>query len=222
MSSPEELHVTFENKSDYPITVFANCSVEYSGRAEGYLPRDERIIIWKPDGNLQVHGVTNHKPRNWQPTGAELETYVEDGEFVIEAYHSRNDEDLKIYCHRIDSYEVYEVNADTKVSLDGTEEDMHHAILADPDVIGLNVESLEHEVVIDGAGRVDIYGEQDGTPVLLEVKRTRASLNHADQLVRYTNAVDGAKGILVSPSIRPAALELLERNDLEWRELQPL
>lgn len=47
-------------------TVFAECSVEYSGRLDAYLERSARLIMLKADGSVLIHSDGgSYKPLNW-------------------------------------------------------------------------------------------------------------------------------------------------------------
>ena len=47
-------------------TVFAECSVEYSGRLDAFLERSARLIMLKADGSVLIHSDGgSYKPLNW-------------------------------------------------------------------------------------------------------------------------------------------------------------
>ena len=70
------------------IIIGANCTVEYDGRAEAYLPKGDRVIIIKPDKNLLVHQPTGTAPVNYMKTGTEHNIYYENKELYLKSKHS--------------------------------------------------------------------------------------------------------------------------------------
>ena len=69
--------------------VFAECSVDYSGRLDAYLPRAPRLIMIKADGSVLVHSDGgSYKPLNWMSapcTFTESEVLAEEAEAGVTA-----------------------------------------------------------------------------------------------------------------------------------------
>lgn len=212
--------------SDSVIIVCCKCDVEYDGRAGGYLPTGNRTILIKPDGNFLVNGSTKHKPRNWQPTGAETLVRADEDTLVLRSVRtSPKEEEIIVYCDDVYELIVYEAGEDPDVTLTGTEDDMHERIMDNPEVIEEGFTALEHEKTVE-YGSIDVFGEDaDGTPVIIEVKRRRGQLKDVDQLKRYTDLSDDeeetARGVLVAPSASESVIEALDEKGLEYLEMQP-
>jgi RecB family endonuclease NucS len=73
-------------------------------------------------------------------------------------------------------------------------------------------------------GFIDFFARDvEGVPVVVEVKRIQATLNHFDQLQRYVSLYeetnDEARGMLVAPSASERVQRALRDNDLEFVEL---
>ena len=202
------------------ITVFAECEVEYDGRATGYLGPGERVILLKPDGTLLVHRPAGNDPVNWQPPGSTVTADVADGDPVITARRSAPDELVRVFLR--DTYQLTTFAADdtAPLELDGTETDMHEYILDHPAAVDDGLRAIEHERDTP-YGTIDVYGTDDaGRPVVIEVKRRQASLTHVDQLNRYMEQFresnPDARGILVAPAASSRVRRSLRENDLEF------
>lgn len=209
--------------------LFAFCIVEYNGRGESFLDEGERMIVWKPDGNFQVHSDEKFKPVNYQPTGADTTVEYDDESDVLRFTSDRTspDETLIVNCHRIYSLVQYDAEDTAELDLSGTEEDMHMALMDTPTLIEDGFEPVAHEHNI-GLGAVDVFGyDREDNPVIIEVKRRKAQIKHIDQLSRYVDWYadeenKDVRGILVAPDMSSNAQETLERRGLEFVELDPL
>jgi len=216
--------------SDYVIILLCNCEVEYDGRAGGFLPQGNRTVMIKPDGNFLVIGATKHKPRNWQPTGSEINVQIEDQTLILDSYseNGSNNENLRVYCTNIHQVTIYDSGIDADVSLRGTEEDMHNRLLSNPQLIEEGLSSLEHEKSIDSGRSIDIFArDAHKRPTVIEVKRRRAQRKDVDQLNEYTEVIKEKKnttdvrGILVAPSASQSVHQSLENRGLEFIAMNP-
>jgi hypothetical protein len=206
------------------VLVMCACDVEYTGRAGGYLPRGNRTILIKPDGNFLVIGSTKHKARNWQPTGAETTVDVADDVLILKSERTGAEcERLVAYCDSVYQVIVYDAGEDPDVSLTGTEFDMHQRIIDEPSLIEPGFIVHDHEFPIDSGRNIDIFGEDtSGTSVVVEVKRRHAQRKDVDQLHEYTRVFDEAvRGILVAPSTSENVLNALSDRGLEFVSLEP-
>lgn len=202
------------------VVIYADCEVEYDGRAAGYLGPGERVILCKPDGTLLVHRPRGHDPVNWQPPGSTFVVTVDDDACRLTARRSQPDEHVTL--HLIEIYTVTRFSADDTAPLEltGTEADMHEYILEHPDVIEDGLRVLEHERDTPH-GTIDVFAtDETGTPVIIEVKRRRATLSHVDQLRRYMEKYresnPEARGILVAPKASEKVERTLARHALEY------
>jgi RecB family endonuclease NucS len=207
-------------RSGATIVVFAECEVDYDGRAAGYVGPGDRVIIGKPDGTLLVHRPSGNDPVNWQPPGSTITTTVDDEGCTITARRSSPDE--RVQVHLRDTYQVTRFAADDTAPLEltGTETDMHEYILDHPEEIDTGLRAIEHERDTP-YGTIDVFGtDAEGRPVIIEVKRRQATLTHVDQLKRYMEQYresnPDARGILVAPAASDRVKRTLQEADLEF------
>ncbi|NHN60004.1 MULTISPECIES: endonuclease NucS [Halorussus] len=106
----------------------------------------------------------------------------------------------------------------------GTEAEMHEYIEANPDVLEEGLRIVEHERE-SKYGFIDFFArDAEGTPVVVEVKRIQATLNHFDQLQRYVSLYeetnDEVRGMLVAPAASERVQRALRDNGLEFVGLE--
>lgn len=205
------------------VIICGTCEVEYDGRASGYLGLGERVVMCKPDGTMLVHRPRNHDPVNWQPPGSVIRATASDAELTITARRSDPDEHVSVILHDIASLVEYNADDTAPLELSGTEADMHEYVLDNPGEIEPELRVIEHERDTP-YGSIDIFAhDDDGTPVIIEVKRRRASLTHVDQLQRYVSLYSDSnpntRGILVAPAASDRVRRTLRDNGLEFVQL---
>lgn len=211
------------NRGSEVLVVFANCDVEYEGRASGYVGLGDRITICKPDGTLLVHRPTGTDPVNWQPPGSSF--LIEDSENgpAIVARRSNPEEVVRVYLDLVYQVARFEAEDSAPLHLSGTEMEMHEYILENPEEIEPGLRIAEHEKETT-YGTIDLFGYGEaGHPVLMEVKRRRATLNHVDQLRRYLedyrDTNPNARGILIAPTASEKVKRALKNHRLEFVQL---
>jgi len=205
------------------LTLAANCEVTYEGRTSGYLGRGDRLLVAKPDGTFLVHQPTGHKPVNWMPGGGTVSARLSDGDVVLVARRSNPNERVEVHVHRTDGLTRYDATDGATYEESGTEAEMHAYIEANPEVLGDDVRIVEHERE-SKYGFIDFYAvDSAGVPVVVEVKRVQATLNHFDQLQRYVSlyeeTTEEVRGMLVAPAASERVLRALRDNGLEFVEL---
>lgn len=206
------------------LTVQANCEVEYDGRTSGYLAPGDRLLVAKPDGTFLVHQPTGHKPVNWMPGGGTVEARVSDGQPVLLARRANPSERVEARIHEAYGITRFDAADGATYEESGTEAEMHAYIEENPEVLGDDIRIVEHERE-SKYGYIDFYAvDDDGTPVVIEVKRIQATLNHFDQLKRYVNLYegtnDGVRGMLVAPSASDRVKRALRDDGLEFVSLE--
>jgi RecB family endonuclease NucS len=210
------------------VTVFGRCTVEYDGRAASSLGPGDRLLILKPDGTALVHTDEQRTPVNWQPPGSEHHVAVRDGRLRVRSERDSPDETLDVRFERVEQVTALPVTGGRTVDVYGSEEDLRQRILDEPDLVepGFEPEATERETA---AGPVDVFGHDDeGRPVIVELKRRRVGPDAAGQLGRYVEALerevpDGVevRGILVAPSVTDRARELLAEKGLSHVPIEP-
>ncbi|WP_188879636.1 endonuclease NucS [Halarchaeum grantii] len=194
------------------VTAEVACEVEYDGRTSGYLGPGDRLVVAKPDGTLLVHQPTKHKPVNWMPTGGTIVTSVAEtaDEPVIVARRSNPRERVEVRVRETYGLTRFDAADAAEYEESGTEAEMHEYIEAHPEELEDGLRIVEHERETK-YGFIDFYAvDAEGTPVVVEVKRVQATLNHFDQLKRYVSLYEDTgdvRGLLVAPS----ASERVER-----------
>ena len=210
------------------LTLVGECEVEYDGRAASYLPLGERLVILKPDGTLLVHRDEQRTPVNWQPPGCTHDARLDTDRLVVETTRSTPNETVTITFDTLAQVSLLDLDDDSDLTLEGSEEDLRQRILADPDILEPEFQPLMTERETP-AGAVDIYGKDaDGTPTIVELKRKRVGPDAVGQLNRYVDALErdlsagrAVRGILVAPSVTQRAEQLLATKDLEFVSLTP-
>lgn len=205
------------------LTIYARCSVKYTGHREGQIGKGDRIIICKPDGAVAVHRPTGARAIARQAIGSTFETIELDD--CLRLFASKGgtetirvdifDASLAVRCDAVD---------EATLEQNQTEEQMHSFILSNPGAIEDGFRILEHERSTP-YGRIDFYGaDKDGNNVVIEVKQPIAKLPHVDQLQRYLShyqSTDSAsvRGVLVAPAFKNKVKRTLRDTDLEWVRL---
>jgi RecB family endonuclease NucS len=201
------------------VTVQAHCEVEYEGRTAGYLGPGDRVVMAKPDGTFLVHRPTNHKPVNWMPEGSTT-ARVSDGDAVLLARRTNPTERVEVRLLEAHGLTRYDADDGATYRESGTEAEMHEYIETNPDELEAGLRIVEHERETK-YGFVDFYAvDREGVPVVVEVKRIQATLNHVDQLGRYVGLYDetndDVRGMLVAPSASDRVERALADSGLEF------
>jgi hypothetical protein len=197
------------------VIAFVHCQITYSGRAEAFLGRGDRIIMIKADATVIVHQPEGSVPINYMRPGSAIDLERIDEHLMM---HVRNDKEhsfLDIEIFRAYDAASRRLDDGQKQDLAGNERDMSDWIRDNPACIGADFKPISREEQTD-VGFIDVFGH-DGTGrlVVVECKRITASLMAVDQLRRYVERVKMIKGsqavtgVLAAPSITPNALEML-------------
>ncbi|MBN1275675.1 DUF91 domain-containing protein [Candidatus Woesearchaeota archaeon] len=203
---------------------FCNCEIRYSGRAEAYLPRGDRLIIIKEDQSLLVHQPVNGNPVNYLKPGAELRLEAEDG-LVLRARSGKDFLDVRLF--RVYDAMAGKLEDGQKQVLQGNERDMSDMIKDNPELISPDFIPLSREEHTK-FGFIDVFGHDGaGNLVVVECKRYTASLACVTQLRRYVEKIEelkgvrGVKGVMASPAISANALAMLEQWGFRHVAVQP-
>ncbi len=219
------------------VTVQAECEVTYEGRTSGYLGPGDRVLVAKPDGTFLVHQPTGHEPVNWMPGGGRVSARESEGDVVLLARRTNPTERVEARLLAVHGLTRFDARDGATYEESGTEAEMHAFIEANPDALEEGLRIVEHERETK-YGFVDFFAvDADGVPVVVEVKRIQATLNHFDQLQRYVSlyeegeapeeprrggfAADNeeVRGLLVAPSASDRVKRALRDNDLEFVQL---
>ena len=109
--------------------VFAECSVDYSGRLDAHLDRAARLLMVKADGSVLVHADGgSYKPLNWMSAPCSLKvrtpTDVEAEEGVAEVWevsHRKADGRLVVRIYDVLGDHSMDLGAEPGLVKDGVE-----------------------------------------------------------------------------------------------------
>ena len=195
----------------------ARCSIGYSGRLTTRLASGDRIVIFKDDGSVCVHGPKGFKPINYMSGPTVLEEVA--GLNTIR--RPATGETLMIEIEDVIADSTHALEDNASLEREGRELELHALLERSPDLIEEGIEVLEREHITD-VGPVDfICKDTEGRIVLVEVKRVKAVAAAVEQVVRYREHVEkdatfaGARAIVLAPEFAPQARNLAERRNVE-------
>lgn len=195
----------------------ARCSIGYSGRLTTRLASGDRIVIFKDDGSVCVHGPKGFKPINYM-SGP---TVLEETAGLITIRRPATGETLLIEVEEILADSTHALEDNASLEREGRELELHALLERTPDLIEVGIEVLEREHITD-VGPVDfVCKDTEGRIVLVEVKRVKAVAAAIEQVVRYREHVEkdatfaGARAIVLAPEFAPQARNLAERRNVE-------
>lgn len=212
-------------REDRTVVVVGSCVVNYQGRAGSVLPEGERIVIIKPDGTLLVHQKEKREPVNWNPPGCKAETDLGEDGLQLTSVRKKPEETLLVLFKELKLAASFELEDEEELQLVGTEEDLVKSVIKDPSLIEEGFKPEEREKST-GSGVVDLYGiDSEGRGVALEFKRGKATLSAVGQLGRYVKELEkrlerDMRGIVVAPKITSGALNLLDKEGLEYVRIE--
>ena len=194
----------------------ARCSIGYSGRLTTRLASGDRIIIFKDDGSVCVHGPKGFKPINYM-SGPTAMT-EEDG--LITVRRPETGEVLMIEVEQVIADDAHGLEDNAVLEREGRELELHALLERAPDLIEEGLEILERERATD-VGPVDFLAKDtEGRIVLVEVKRVKAVVAAVEQVrtraaIQKDAAYAGARAIVLAPEFAPQARKLAERRNVE-------
>jgi RecB family endonuclease NucS len=195
----------------------ARCSIGYSGRLTTRLASGDRIIIFKDDGSVCVHGPKGFKPINYMSGPTAITE--EDG--LITVRRPETGEVLMIEVEQVIADNTHGLEDNAVLEREGRELELHALLERAPDLIEEGLEILERERATD-VGPVDFLAKDTkGRIVLVEVKRVKAVVAAVEQVVRYREHIEkdaayaGARAIVLAPEFAPQARKLAERRNVE-------
>ena len=203
-----------------------DCMVDYRGRARSFLDWGERIIIIKQDGNVIVHQPIMREPINWQPAGSKTNFNVEKNHLIVRCSHTKPPEKMKITFRKIQFITTTSLHDKAEQIISGMETDVVKNIISNPKMVeeGLRICKREKQVK---SGMIDLFGyDYDHIPVVIEVKRSLATISAVHQLRMYVNDVKkdvkeaNVRGILCAPRVPDMVKNLLNDYNLEWKEVE--
>ncbi len=221
----EKFHKSKPDKT--MLLLVGDCMVDYRGRARSLLDWGERMVMIKEDGTVLVHQPVMREPVNWQPTGSKTEFKInKDKQLILRSRHTKPPEKMKIVFRDLKTVMATSLRDSAELVIAGMETDVVNQIIIDPSIVeeGLRISKREKHVK---SGLIDLYGfDKDHVPVVIEVKRSVASISAVQQLRMYVNDVKkdvkkaDVRGILCAPRVPDMVKKLLLDYGLEWQEVE--
>lgn len=198
------------------VVIACNCSVNYSGRAESFLPEGDRIIIIKSDNTIIVHQPTGNAPVNYMKPEGSIKAYLEDGKLIITSQNLALKDFMTVVINQVHFFNSHKLEDGASIVVTGTEKDMADMLYKNPNLVedGFRPVSQEEQTKY---GFIDVFGyDKNGVLTVIECKRYTADLKAVDQLRRYvekikqSKGINNVRGILASPKISPNAHRMLQ------------
>ncbi|MAG21690.1 MAG: hypothetical protein CL943_00090 [Candidatus Diapherotrites archaeon] len=204
-------------------TIFGVCEVDYIGRATSRLPLGKRLVLIKGDNSISIHQNRLVRPTNYM-MNTRIGVEVNGDSAILVAKRLKPKESLTVKFDRIDDVQSYEMEISNDLRLSGSEKDLNDMLMQDLSMIEPGLKPLNQQEQFR-KGVADIIAEDaQGNLVVIELKRRQADYASVTQLQRYMQQVEKikgktARGILLAPSIRKNAKELLENMGLEYARI---
>jgi RecB family endonuclease NucS len=229
-SPADALHFIKEHHTSKPektmLLLLGDCIVDYHGRAKSLLDWGERLIMIKQDGTVLVHQPVMREPVNWQPTGSITEFKTKDEYLILKCRHTQPSEKMKITFRQLKMVTATCLVDRASLIIAGMEIDVVNQIISDPTIIEKGLRIVKREKPVK-TGSIDLYGyDENHTPVVIEVKRSLATISSVHQLRMYVKDIKkgrkepNVRGILCAPRVPDMVKTLLEEHGLEWREVE--
>jgi RecB family endonuclease NucS len=209
------------------IVLGADCTVDYSGRAESHLPQGERIIIIKSDKTLLIHQPHGSNPINYMKENSSYSLGMEDNVLCLKSQNLALKEYINIFINKVHFVQTAPLNDGKKLQIKGTEKDMSDMIYNNPKLVEAGLKPVNQEEQTK-YGFIDVLcHDKKGNLVIIECKRYIGDLKAVDQLRRYVEKVKKSKGIekvrgiLACPRMSPNALQMLKDFGFEFAAVKP-
>ncbi len=200
--------------------VVADCTVQYEGRLNAYLPPATRLVMVKADGCVAVHADGGaYKPLNWMNAPNDL---IEEGDrwVVINPKGER----LTITFQEVHFETEMDMGEDPGLQKDGVEADLQQLLAETPEELEAGLELIRREYPTP-IGPVDLLCRgADGSTVAVEIKR-RGEIDGVEQLTRYLEFLSRdarlgeVRGIFAAQVVKPQARTLADDRGIVWVEV---
>jgi RecB family endonuclease NucS len=209
-------------KNKHLCIVIGECSVEYRGRASSTLPIGKRLVLIKADLSVSIHENRLIRPTNYM-VDAIISCEEKEGgkELILLAKKLNPKETITTTFTQIIDIHQYDLPMSNDLRLTGSERELNTALMDDLSFLEPGLKPINQQQYFQ-TGICDIIAEDSkGRLVVIELKRRQADYNSVTQLKRYAEQVNKMKGIetrgiLLAPSIRKTALNLLKSYGLEY------
>jgi len=216
-------------KNRHMCIVIGECEVNYIGRASSTLSKGQRLVIIKADSSVSIHENRLIRPTNYMMDATisceSSETKTTEGKkektLTLVAKKLKPKEQITVTFYSILDAHSYDLPESNDLRLSGSEKELNDALMDDLSFLESGLKPINQQQVFR-KGICDIVAEDaKGNLVVIELKRRQADYAAVTQLKRYSEEVKKMKGvstrgILLAPSIRKSALELLKQYGLEY------
>ncbi|HLF54368.1 MAG TPA: endonuclease NucS [Candidatus Nanoarchaeia archaeon] len=209
------------------IVFSCNCTIRYSGRAESYLDKGDRLVMIKSDNALLVHQPSGNAPINYMKPNTSHSLKLENGKLVLRSQNLILKEKMEINIDKIHFFNSHKLEDGQAITIAGTEDDMSNMIYNNPELIeeGFKPVSQEEQTKY---GFIDVLGvDKNGVLTVIECKRYNAELSAVTQLRRYvekimvSKGITKVRGILAAPKITENAEKMLKDWGFDFKSIKP-
>lgn len=203
-----------------PFSLYADCYVEYVGRAYSTLEKGRYLLLHKSDGSFLVHGSLFCKANNYQGAGSIIT--LENNKLICK---NKKESIIATVDHIISYAELHDWSS-AKPNISRTEKDLVNKLHDNWNTYFPDECVAIHKEYKTSLGDVDILGLTiSGRRIVVEVKRRKVVIKDCTQLRRYVEFFSDAgitdiTGWLASPDISKSALKYLEKHGLYWTAVQ--
>ncbi|NQU78519.1 endonuclease NucS [Candidatus Woesearchaeota archaeon] len=209
------------------VVIGCECEVEYSGRAEAFLAKGERLIIIKADNALLVHQPEGNNPINYMKPDTKHSIKVNEGFMILKSQNLTLKEYLDIKMSKVHFVQSHQLKDGQKIQVVGTEKDMSEMIYNNPSIVSDDFKPISMEEQTK-YGFIDVFGhDAEGNLVIVECKRYCADLSAVTQLRRYVEKMKKVKGtenvlgVIASPKITSNAQQMAEDWGFNFVSVEP-
>lgn len=202
--------------------IIGECTVDYDGRAHSNLPKGKRMLLVKADLSISIHENRLIRPTNYMMKATiSCEINQETKTLIVKAKRNNPKETITVEFTEIIDIKSYDLPESNDLRLVGSEKELNDALMEDLSFLEAGLKPINQQQYFR-TGICDIIAEDaKGRLVVIELKRRQADYAAVTQLKRYADEVHKMKGIktrgiLLAPSIRKSALDLLKGYDLEF------
>lgn len=216
--------ILFSIKNKHMCIIIGDFEVKYIGRASSTLPIGKRMMLIKSDSSVSIHENRLIRPTNYMMNAiisCEEENTTSEKRLILTAKKLKPRETITIIFNSIDDIHSYDLPKSNDLRLIGSEKELNEALMDDLSFLEKGLKPINQQQYFR-KGICDIVAEDEkGRMVVIELKRRQADYASVTQLKRYADEIKKMKGvktrgILLAPSIRKTALDLLKSYDLEF------
>ncbi len=211
-------------KNKHMCLIIGECEVSYIGRASSTLPKGKRLVMIKADLSVSIHENRLIRPTNYMmdaKISCELADKNGEAVLVLTAKKLKPKETITVVFSEVTAINAYDLPESNDLRLSGSERELNTALMDDLSFLEAGLKPINQQQYFR-KGICDIIAEDaKGRMVVIELKRRQADYAAVTQLKRYADEVKKMKGvetrgILLAPSIRKTALDLLKGYGLEF------